>query len=83
VNVGRDFPVCDVFLGFIQSLQENVGIVSRLGHDRLLAKSFPTHHLPLPGLKHQPLGRPARSQSLYRLRSPGSVTDTLYDISMR
>jgi hypothetical protein len=28
--------------------------------------------LTLPGLELQPLGRPARSQSLYRLRYPGS-----------
>jgi hypothetical protein len=28
--------------------------------------------LPLSGLKLRPLGRPARSQSLYRLRYPGS-----------
>jgi hypothetical protein len=29
--------------------------------------------LTLPGLKLRPLGRPARSQSLYRLRYPGSI----------
>jgi hypothetical protein len=29
--------------------------------------------LPLLGLELQPLGRPARSQSLYRLRYPGSI----------
>jgi hypothetical protein len=29
--------------------------------------------LPLPGLEPRPFGRPARSQSLYRLRSPGST----------
>jgi hypothetical protein len=29
--------------------------------------------LTLPGLELQPLGRPARSQSLYRLRYPGSL----------
>jgi hypothetical protein len=28
--------------------------------------------LTLPGLEPQPLSRPARSQSLYRLRYPGS-----------
>jgi hypothetical protein len=28
--------------------------------------------LPLPGLELQPLGRPARRLSLYRLRHPGS-----------
>jgi hypothetical protein len=27
---------------------------------------------PIPGLELRPLGRPARSQSLYRLRYPGS-----------
>jgi hypothetical protein len=30
--------------------------------------------LPLPGLELRPLGRPARSQSLYRLSYPGSQT---------
>jgi hypothetical protein len=29
--------------------------------------------LTLPGLEPQPLSRPARSQSLYRLRYPGSL----------
>jgi hypothetical protein len=29
--------------------------------------------LTLPGLEHRPLGRPTRSQSLYRLRYPGST----------
>jgi hypothetical protein len=29
--------------------------------------------LTLPGLELRPLGRPARSQSLYRLRHPGSL----------
>jgi hypothetical protein len=29
--------------------------------------------LALPGLEFRPLGRPARSQSLYRLRYPGSA----------
>jgi hypothetical protein len=29
--------------------------------------------LPPPGLEHRPLGRPARSQSLYRLRYSGSL----------
>jgi hypothetical protein len=29
--------------------------------------------LTLPGLELQPLSRPARSQSLYRLRHPGSL----------
>jgi hypothetical protein len=31
--------------------------------------------LPLPGLELRPGGRPARSQSLYRLRYPGSHND--------
>jgi hypothetical protein len=31
-----------------------------------------TKFLTLPGLELRPLGRPARSQSLYRLRYPGS-----------
>jgi hypothetical protein len=31
--------------------------------------------LTLPGLELQPLGRPARSQSLYRLSSPGSISN--------
>jgi hypothetical protein len=30
--------------------------------------------LTLPGLELRPLGRPARSQSLYRLSSPGGVS---------
>jgi hypothetical protein len=32
--------------------------------------------VPLPGLKLRPLGRPARSQSLYRLRYPGSLKNS-------
>jgi hypothetical protein len=32
--------------------------------------------LPLPGLELRPLGRPARSQSLYRLRYPGYFSHT-------
>jgi hypothetical protein len=32
-----------------------------------------TKILPLTGLEFRPLGRPARSQSLYRLRYPGSL----------
>jgi hypothetical protein len=32
-----------------------------------------TKSLPLPDLEFRPLGRPARSQSLYRLRYPGSL----------
>jgi hypothetical protein len=31
--------------------------------------------LTLPGLEPQPLSRPARSQSLYRLRYPGSCVE--------
>jgi hypothetical protein len=31
----------------------------------------------LKGLEHRPIGRPARSQSLYRLRYPGSSTRDL------
>jgi hypothetical protein len=33
--------------------------------------------LTLPGLELRPLGRPARSQSLYRLRYPGSQESEL------
>jgi hypothetical protein len=32
-----------------------------------------TKKLPIPGLELQPLGLPARSQSLYRLSYPGSL----------
>jgi hypothetical protein len=31
-----------------------------------------------PGLEFRPLGRPARSQSLYRLRYPGNLRGNLY-----
>jgi hypothetical protein len=41
---------------------------SRAGLDEVEKRKF----LPLPGLEIRPLGRPARSQSLYRLRYPGS-----------
>jgi hypothetical protein len=34
--------------------------------------------LALPGLELRPLGRPARSQSLYRLSYPGSVVKLLF-----
>jgi hypothetical protein len=34
--------------------------------------------LTLPGLEPRPLDRPARSQSLYRLRSPGSLYVGMY-----
>jgi hypothetical protein len=40
----------------------------RAGLDDVEKRKF----LTLPALKLQPLSRPARSQSLYRLRSPGS-----------
>jgi hypothetical protein len=32
----------------------------------------------LPGLELRSLGSPARSQSLYRLRYPGTLTDPMY-----
>jgi hypothetical protein len=41
----------------------------RAGLDDMMKKTF----LTLTGLELQPLGRPARSQSLYRLRYPGSL----------
>jgi hypothetical protein len=37
-----------------------------------------TKFLTLPGLELRPLGLPARSQSLYRLRYPDSFVDTDY-----
>jgi hypothetical protein len=40
----------------------------RAGEDDVKKRKF----LTLPGLELRPLGRPARSQSLYRLRYPGS-----------
>jgi hypothetical protein len=40
----------------------------RAGLDDVKKRQF----LTLPGLEPQPLSRPARSQSLYRLRYPGS-----------
>jgi hypothetical protein len=40
----------------------------RTGLDDLEKRKF----LPTPGLELRPLGRPARSQSLYRLSYPGS-----------
>jgi hypothetical protein len=40
------------------------------GLDDVKKKNF----LSLPGLELRPLGHPARSQSLYRLRYPGSYT---------
>jgi hypothetical protein len=41
----------------------------RAGMDNVEKRKF----LTLPGLELQPLGRPARSQSLYRLLNPGSM----------
>jgi hypothetical protein len=43
-------------------------VVPRAGLDDVEKITF----LALPGLQLRPLGRPARSQSLYRLRYPGS-----------
>jgi hypothetical protein len=39
--------------------------------------------LTLPRLELRPLGRPARSQSLYRLRYPGSPPDTVRMIKLK
>jgi hypothetical protein len=44
----------------------------RAGLDDVENRKF----LTLPGLELLPLGRPVRSQSLYRLRCPGSMTLT-------
>jgi hypothetical protein len=41
----------------------------RTGLDDVKKRKF----LTLPGLELRPLGRPARSQSLYRLRYPGTL----------
>jgi hypothetical protein len=55
----------------------------RVGLDDMEKREF----LTLPGLKLGPIGRPARSQSLYRLRYPGSFmfvvwyVNTVIDIS--
>jgi hypothetical protein len=38
--------------------------------------------LPLPGLEPRPLSRPARSQSLYRLRYPGSLEATITNLNL-
>jgi hypothetical protein len=43
----------------------------RIGLDDVEKRKFFT----LPGLKLRPLGRPARNQSLYRLRYPGSPSN--------
>jgi hypothetical protein len=45
----------------------------RAGLDYMEKRKF----LTLPGLEIRPLGRPARSQSLYRLRYPGSLGHTM------
>jgi hypothetical protein len=37
--------------------------------------------LPLPGLELRPFGRPLRSQSLYRLRYPGSPVIGIRNVS--
>jgi hypothetical protein len=46
----------------------------RAGLDNADKRKF----LTLPGLELRPLGRPARSQSLYRLRYPGSTSAVRY-----
>jgi hypothetical protein len=38
--------------------------------------------LTLPGLEHRPLGTPVLSQSLYRLRYPGSVLTFRYQVKI-
>jgi hypothetical protein len=45
----------------------------RAGLDNVKNRKF----LILPGLELRPLDRPARSQSLYQLRYPGSYSNTL------
>jgi hypothetical protein len=48
------------------------GVVDpRTGLNDVVRRKF----LTLPGLVLRPLGRPARSQSLYRLRYPGSFSN--------
>jgi hypothetical protein len=54
-------------------------VAPRAGLDDLEKRKF----LPPPGLELRPLGRPARSQSLYRLRYPGSTEMGLLLISRR
>jgi hypothetical protein len=49
-----------------------VGWTPRASLDDVEKKKF----LTLPGLKLRPLGRPASSQSLYRLRYPGTLTSS-------
>jgi hypothetical protein len=46
----------------------------RAGLDTVQKRKF----LPLPGLELRPLGCPARRQSLYRMRYPGSLVTSLY-----
>jgi hypothetical protein len=50
----------------------------RDGLDDLERRRF----LTLPGLELRPLGRPARSQSLYGLRYAGSLTNTEYKLEI-
>jgi hypothetical protein len=50
----------------------------RAGQDDVEKRKFVT----LPGLELQPLCRPARRQSLYCLRYPGSSTDALHISSL-
>jgi hypothetical protein len=45
---------------------------TRIGLDDMGKRKF----LPLPGLERRPVGRPARSQSLYRVRYRGSLSLT-------
>jgi hypothetical protein len=49
-------------------MERACGTRSRVGLDNVEGRKL----LQLPGLELRPLGRPARSQSLYRLRLPGS-----------
>jgi hypothetical protein len=49
----------------------------RASLDNLEKRKF----LTLPGLELRPLGRPARSQSLYRLRYPGSQDNIKMDLN--
>jgi hypothetical protein len=44
-------------------------VISRAGLDDVEWRKF----LTLPGLELRPLGRPVRSQSIYRLRYPGQI----------
>jgi hypothetical protein len=49
-------------------------VIPRAGLDNLEERKF----LTLQWLELRPIGRPARNQSLYRLRYPGSTDDTVY-----